>query len=50
MEASYAVIRMLQAYPSIRLPPDVPNEPVGLEKQKYTIGLAPADGVKVLLV
>ena len=49
MEASYAVIRTLQAYPSIRLPPDVSNEPVGTERQTYTIGLSPADGVHVLL-
>ncbi|KAF2430667.1 cytochrome P450 [Tothia fuscella] len=49
MEASYAVIRILQAFPNIRLPPGVPNEPLGTERQDYTIGLAPADGVKVLL-
>jgi hypothetical protein len=49
MEASYAVIRILQAFPNIRLPPGVPNEPVGTERQDYTIGLAPTDGVKVLL-
>lgn len=49
MEASYAVIRILQAFPNIRLAPGVPNEPVGVERQVYTIGLAPADGVKVSL-
>jgi hypothetical protein len=49
MEASYAIIRILQAFPGIRLPPGVLNEPVGAEKQDYTIGLAPADGVAVLL-
>lgn len=49
MEASYAIIRILQAFPNIRLPPEVPNEPVGAERQKYTISLAPMDGVKVLL-
>ena len=49
MEASYAVIRILQAYPNIRLAPGVPNEPVGAERQTYTIGITPADGVHVLL-
>jgi hypothetical protein len=49
MEASYALIRMLQAFPEIRLPPGVPNEPVGAEEQNYTISLAPTNGVKVLL-
>lgn len=49
-EASYAIIRMLHAFPGIRLAPGVPNEPVGAERQNYTIGLAPADGVKVSLI
>jgi hypothetical protein len=49
MEASYAVIKILQTYPAIRLASGVPNEPVGAEKQKYTIGLYPLDGVCVEL-
>ncbi|KAI0122395.1 cytochrome P450 [Daldinia grandis] len=49
-EASYAIIRMLHAFPGIRLAPGIPNEPVGTERQSYTIGVAPADGVKVSLV
>ena len=49
MEASYAVIRILQAYPNIRLAPGISNEPVGAERQTYTIGLSPADGVHVAL-
>ena len=49
MEASYAIVRILQAFPDIRLPPEVPNEPVGAEKQTYTIGVTPTDGVQVLL-
>ncbi|KAH7324595.1 cytochrome P450 [Stachybotrys elegans] len=49
MEASYAIIRVLQAYPGIRLAPGVANEAVGLERQTYTIGLTPADGVHVAL-
>ena len=50
MEASYAVIRIIQSFPNMRLPPDVPNEPVGREKQVYTIGITPADGVLALMV
>jgi hypothetical protein len=49
MEASYALIRILQAYPTMRLAPGVPNEPVGAERHTYTIGLSPADGVLVAL-
>ncbi|KAI1376215.1 n-alkane-inducible cytochrome P450 [Hypoxylon crocopeplum] len=48
-EASLAVVRLLQKYPKIRLPPDVPNEPVGAEKQNLTITLSSAEGCKVLL-
>jgi hypothetical protein len=49
MEASYALIRILQAYPGIRLASGVANEPVGKEKQSYTIGLYPMEGVRVEL-
>ncbi|KAK8136875.1 n-alkane-inducible cytochrome P450 [Apiospora sp. TS-2023a] len=49
MEASYAIIRILQAYPRLSLAPGIPNEPVGTERQTYTIGLSPADGVHVAL-
>lgn len=49
MEASYAIIKILQAFPNVRIAPGVPNEPVGAEKQAYTIGLSPADGVHVVL-
>lgn len=47
MEASYAVIRILQTYPKIRLASGIPNEPVGAERQTYTIGVYPLDGVVV---
>ncbi|KAK7998780.1 n-alkane-inducible cytochrome P450 [Apiospora marii] len=49
MEASYAIIRILQAYPQLSLAPGIRNEPVGTERQTYTIGLSPADGVHVAL-
>lgn len=49
MEASLAVVRVLQTYPNIRLPPSEPNGPVGTEKQKLTIVLSSAEGAKVLL-
>lgn len=49
MEASYAIIRLLQAFPSMRLPPGVPNEPVGAERQSFTIVVTPLTGVDVLL-
>jgi hypothetical protein len=49
MEASYAVVRILQTFPATRLPPGVPNEPVGAERQNLTIVLSSAEGTKVLL-
>ncbi|KAI1357977.1 cytochrome P450 [Xylaria arbuscula] len=49
MEASFAIIRVLQRYPKIRLAPGSLNEPLGAEKQTYTIGLSPAAGVHVTL-
>lgn len=49
MESSYAIVRILQKYPRIRLPPDVPNEPVGAERQHLGIVLTSAEGTKVLL-
>ncbi|KAI8954526.1 cytochrome P450 [Xylaria longipes] len=49
MEASVAIIRVLQRYPNIRLAPEILNEPVGAEKQTYTIGLSPTSGVYVAL-
>jgi len=49
MEASYAIIRILQTFPSMSLPPEIPNEPVGAERQSFTIALAPLDGVEVCL-
>jgi hypothetical protein len=49
MEASYALIRILQTYPNIRLALGISNEPVGAEKQSYTIGLFPREGVQVEL-
>lgn len=49
MEASYAIIRILQAYPKLTLAPGIQNEPAGTERQTYTIGLSPADGVHVAL-
>jgi len=47
MEASYAVIRILQVFPNIRIASGVSNEPVGAERQTYTIGIYPMDGVHV---
>lgn len=49
MEASYAAIRILQTFPNLRLPPGVPNEPVGAEAQSFTIVLSPLNGVEVML-
>ena len=49
MEVSYTVVRLLQAFPIIELPPNEPNEPLGTEKQRLTLVLSSADGCKVNL-
>ena len=49
MEASCAIICLLQKFPCIRLPPDYPVVPIGQEKQELTVFLKSADGCKVLL-
>lgn len=49
MEASYAAIRILQAFPHLRLPPGTSNEPVGVEEQIMTLSVIPGDGVQVVV-
>jgi len=49
MEASYAIVRILQTFPNIRLPPDIPVEMTGQERQNLTIVVSSAEGCKVLL-
>ncbi|KAL9066240.1 MAG: hypothetical protein Q9161_007697 [Pseudevernia consocians] len=49
MEASCAVIRIIQSFPNLRLPPDHPVVPTGQEKQTLTVFLSSTDGCKVLL-
>ncbi|KAJ9143080.1 cytochrome P450 [Pleurostoma richardsiae] len=49
MESTYAVVRILQTFPNTRLPPGVPNEPVGAERQNLTIVLSSTEGAKVLI-
>ncbi|ORY60997.1 cytochrome P450 monooxygenase [Pseudomassariella vexata] len=48
-EAAYAIVSMLQAFPSIMLPEDEKVELVGLEKQTVTIVLRSTDGCKVVI-
>ncbi|MCJ1411557.1 hypothetical protein MMC19_005647 [Ptychographa xylographoides] len=49
MEASCAVVRILQIFPNIRLPPGCPTEPTGQERQTLTVVVSSADGCKVCL-
>lgn len=49
MEASYGIIRIIQTFPNLRLPPSHPKEPTGQEKQSLTIVVSSAEGCKVLL-
>ncbi|KAJ6105342.1 Cytochrome P450 E-class [Penicillium sp. IBT 18751x] len=49
MEASYAIIRIIQSFPELRLPPGTASVPPGEEKQALTIVVMSAEGCKVLL-
>lgn len=49
MFASYAVVRVVQSFPDIRLPPGEKWEEPGEERQDLTLTLSNADGCKVLL-
>lgn len=48
-EASCAIVRILQAFPKLRLPPDYPVVRIGQEKQNLSIFFSRADGCKVLV-
>lgn len=45
----YVIVRLLQAFPIISLPPDEKVELVGVEKQTMTLVLSITDGCKVAL-
>ncbi|TGO66358.1 hypothetical protein BOTNAR_0063g00380 [Botryotinia narcissicola] len=49
MEASYAVVRIIQNFPNIRLPPGIPVYSSSMEKQTLIIVVSSAEGFKVLL-
>lgn len=49
MLTSYVIARVVQAFPSIELPPGEVQEPIGTEKQHLTLILSNADGCKVRL-
>ncbi|ETI21603.1 hypothetical protein G647_07950 [Cladophialophora carrionii CBS 160.54] len=46
-EAAYAVVRLIQRYPTIRLPPGEKVELVGVEKQTMTLVVSITEGCKV---
>ena len=48
-EASYGLVRLIQAYPDLRLPPGIEVVPTGKEKQMLTLVVSSLDGCKVLL-
>lgn len=47
MEISYTIVRLLQTFPRIILPPGEHDEPIGSERQRLTLVLSSADGCKV---
>jgi len=48
-EASFGIVRILQTFPDMHLPPGFPIEPLGHEKQELTVVVSSADGCKVIL-
>jgi cytochrome P450 len=48
-EGSYAIVKMIQAFPNLRLPPEIQKEKTGQEKQSLTILVSSAEGCKVRL-
>jgi len=48
-EASYAIVKIIQTFPNLRLPPQIEKEKVGQEKQNFTIVVTSAEGCKALL-
>jgi len=49
LEASYAIVRIIQTFPRIDLPEDEPRSDVGKEKQTLTLVIASAEGCRVRL-
>lgn len=49
MLASYGIIRVIQTFPNISLPPGDHVEEPGTERQHLTLTLSNADGCKVVL-
>jgi hypothetical protein len=49
VEASYAIVKIIQAFPNLRLPPEISKEKTGQEKQSLTIVVSSAEGCKVSL-
>lgn len=49
MEASYALVRVLQAFPDIKLAPEIIPVKTGQEKQEVTIVVSSAEGCKIVL-
>lgn len=50
MEVSYTIVRLLQAFPTIRLPANNSHQgPIGTERQRLTLVLSSADGCQVEL-
>ena len=48
-EAAYTIVRLLRAYPGLKLPPGEKVELLGVEKQTMTLVLSSTDGCRVHL-
>ena len=48
-EAAYTIVRILQKFPSVKLPKDEKVEVTGVEKQKITLVLSIIEGCNIEL-
>ncbi|PSN66381.1 cytochrome P450 [Corynespora cassiicola Philippines] len=48
-EASYGIIKIIQTFPGLRLPPSIEKLPTGQETQNLTLVVSSAEGCKVVL-
>ena len=49
MEISYTIVRLVQAFACIKLPPGEVAEPIGTEKQTLTLVLSNSHGCEVAI-
>ena len=49
LEINYTVSRLIQVFPSITVPEDEPDVPIGDERQNLTLVVCATDGCRLIL-